>query len=96
MTGRFPIPSLRGAEYIMVMKCLTPVFRDCGIVHEAIRTDNETSGNLKEALRKLNLRPEYRQNPAERDIRTFKNHFIATLCTTDQDFPSASGTCYSR
>jgi hypothetical protein len=118
MTGRFPIPSLRGAEYIMVMKCSDTgfihvesmrtrsskdmvlamesgitFFRDCGIVHEAIRTDNETSGNLKETLRKLNIRPEYvaphnhRQNPAERDIRTFKNHFIATLCTTDQDFP---------
>jgi hypothetical protein len=69
MTGRFPIPSLRGAEYIMVMKCsdtgfihVEPMrtrsskdmvlamesgvtfFRDCGIVHEAICTDNETSG----------------------------------------------------
>jgi hypothetical protein len=118
MTGRFPTPSMRGAEYIMVMRCsdtgfihVEPMktrssrdmvlamesgvnfFRDCGITHEAIRTDNETSSNLKETLRRLNLRPEYvapnnhRQNPAERDIRTFKNHFIATLCTTDQDFP---------
>jgi hypothetical protein len=26
-------------------------------------------------------------NAAERAIRTFKNHFIATLCSTDKDFP---------
>jgi hypothetical protein len=29
----------------------------------------------------------HRRNAAERAIRTFKNHFIATLCGTDPDFP---------
>ena len=29
----------------------------------------------------------HRRNPAERAIRTFKNHFIAGLCSTDSNFP---------
>ena len=29
----------------------------------------------------------HRRNAAERAIRTFKNHFIAMLCSTDKDFP---------
>ena len=30
---------------------------------------------------------QHRRNPAERAIRTFKNHFIAGLCSTDENFP---------
>jgi hypothetical protein len=30
---------------------------------------------------------EHRVNAAERAIQTFKNHFIAGLCTTDRYFP---------
>ena len=29
----------------------------------------------------------HRRNAAERAIRTFKNHFIAGLCSTDKNFP---------
>jgi hypothetical protein len=29
----------------------------------------------------------HRRNATERAIRTFKNHFIAGLCTTNPDFP---------
>jgi hypothetical protein len=29
----------------------------------------------------------HRCNAAERAIRTFKNHFIARLCSTDKNFP---------
>ena len=29
----------------------------------------------------------HRRNAAEQAIRTFKNHFIAGLCSTDKDFP---------
>jgi hypothetical protein len=29
----------------------------------------------------------HRRNAAERAIRTFKNHFIARLCSTNRDFP---------
>jgi hypothetical protein len=82
-----PMRTRSSRDMVLAMESGVNFFRNCGITHEAIRTDNETSSNLKETLRKLNLRPEYvapnkhRQNPAERDIRTFKNHFIATICT---------------
>ena len=32
-----------------------------------------------------------RRNAAERALRTFKNHFIGTLCTVDKDFPFSYG-----
>jgi hypothetical protein len=36
---------------------------------------------------------EHRANAAERAIRTFKNHFISTLCTVDSHFPMAEWDC---
>jgi hypothetical protein len=56
--------------------------------------DNEASKGLKDFLVKDNniqyqLVPPHihRRNAAERAIRTFKNHFIAGLCSTNPDFP---------
>ena len=55
--------------------------------------DNECSQALKDYLHttetKFQLVPPgiHRRNNAERAIRTFKNHFIAGLCSTDPDFP---------
>jgi hypothetical protein len=56
--------------------------------------DNEASKAIKEFLVKVNhmeyqLVPPHthRRNAAERAIRTFKNHFIAGLCSTNPDFP---------
>jgi hypothetical protein len=34
----------------------------------------------------------HRSNRAERSIQTFKNHAIATFCTTAKDFPLYYGT----
>ncbi|KAG7340278.1 hypothetical protein IV203_023821 [Nitzschia inconspicua] len=55
--------------------------------------DNECSTLLKDFMHDQNLDfqlvPPYlhRRNAAERAIRTFKNHFIAGLCSTDPAFP---------
>ncbi|KAG7342946.1 reverse transcriptase RNA-dependent DNA polymerase [Nitzschia inconspicua] len=55
--------------------------------------DNECSTLLKEFMHAealdYQLVPPYlhRRNAAERAIRTFKNHFIAGLCSTDPAFP---------
>ena len=118
LTGRFPVASARGMEYLMIMKShnsgyihAEPMasrsakdfveafekgiqfFTDHGQRHTLVKMDNETSASLKDSLKRLEMKPEYvvpnnhRQNSAERDIRTFKNHFIATLCTTDNCFP---------
>ena len=57
------------------------------------RLDNECSTILKEFLQDeeidFQLTPPgiHRRNAAERAIRTFKNHFIATLSSTDPAFP---------
>lgn len=55
--------------------------------------DNECSCILKEYLRDENIQFQlvppgmHRANSAERAIRTFKNHFIAGLCSVDPKFP---------
>jgi hypothetical protein len=55
--------------------------------------DNECSQSLKDAFAKYRVTfqrvppKEHRVNAAERAIRTFKNHFVAILCTVDSKFP---------
>jgi hypothetical protein len=55
--------------------------------------DNECSQELKDAFAKYHIAfqcvspKEHHANAAERSIRTFMNHFIATLCTVDYHFP---------
>jgi Reverse transcriptase (RNA-dependent DNA polymerase) len=57
------------------------------------RLDNECSTLLKQFMTAegvdYQLVPPgvHRRNAAERAIRTFKNHFIAGLCSLDKDFP---------
>ena len=56
------------------------------------KLDNELPPAMKEYMNKeikYQLVPpnQHRRNPAERAIRTFKNHFIAGLCSTDENFP---------
>jgi hypothetical protein len=57
------------------------------------KMDNEASTTLKHFLHskdtKFQLVAPYvhRQNTAEREIQTFKHHFIAMLCSTDNQFP---------
>ena len=57
------------------------------------RLDNECSNILKEYMQDEDIDYQlvppgiHRRNAAERAIRTFKNHFIAGLCTADPDFP---------
>ena len=55
--------------------------------------DNEASAEIKKMLTKQEVKYQLvephsnRTNAAERAIHTFKNHFIAGLCTTDKQFP---------
>lgn len=61
------------------------------------RLDNECSAELKAYLKEehidyqLVVPGSHRRNLAERAIRTWKNHFIAGLCSVDKDFPSIYG-----
>ena len=64
-----------------------------GLRPQLQRLDNECSSALKTFLRAeavdFQLVPPrvHRRNAAERAIRTFKNHFIAGLCSVDKNFP---------
>ena len=64
-----------------------------GLRPQLQRLDNECSNNLKQFMKDekidFQLVPpgSHRRNAAERAIRTFKNHFIAGLCSLDKDFP---------
>ena len=64
-----------------------------GLRPQLQRLDNECSAILKEFLQAENVDYQlvppgcHRRNAAERAIRTFKNHFIAGLCSLDKDFP---------
>jgi hypothetical protein len=57
------------------------------------RLDNECSQTLKNFMTEQGIDYQlvpphvHRRNAAERAIRTFKNHFIAGLCSVDRDFP---------
>ncbi|KAI2490331.1 hypothetical protein MHU86_24250 [Fragilaria crotonensis] len=64
-----------------------------GLKPQLQRLDNEASTALKSFMTNhevdFQLVPPHvhRRNAAERAIRTFKNHFIAGLCSTDRNFP---------
>jgi hypothetical protein len=55
--------------------------------------DNKCSQDLKDAFAKYNIQfqrvppKEHCVNAAKSAIRTFKNHFVAVLCTIDSKFP---------
>jgi hypothetical protein len=64
-----------------------------GLKPKLMKLDNEASKLLKTYLNQqditLQLVPLYshRRNSAERAIRSFKDHLIAGLCSTDKSFP---------
>ena len=66
---------------------------DAGIVPQLVKLDNESSAEMIKTIKIKNmsfqLAPprDHRTNPAERSIRTFKDHFIATLFGIDDKYP---------
>jgi hypothetical protein len=64
-----------------------------GLKPKLMKLDNEASKLLKDYLYQqditFQLVPPYshRRNLAEREIRSFKDHLIAGLCSTDKSFP---------
>lgn len=88
-----PLTSRKATEISRAFTAGLEFFKEKGVVHKHVKMDNETSTIFEDVLRKYNLDIQYvppdthRQNPAERDIRTFKNHFISVLATADKDYP---------
>ena len=88
-----PMTSRRQTSYITAYKSTLSFWEVLGHKPLYQRLDNETSSALEQYASKNNVSIQYcppgqhRSLKAERAIRTFKNHFISTLCTVSSDFP---------
>ena len=88
-----PMPNRSGASILAAYKRAHTMFSSRGLRPQLQRLDNEASHALQEFMTEQDvdyqLAPPHihRSNAAERAIRTFKNHFIAGLCSADKDFP---------
>ena len=88
-----PLKNRSGPEIVRGHQHLFQRLRKAGSIPKLHCLDNEASNDLKNYLRDqgidFQLAPPniHRQNAAERAIRTFKNHFIAGLCSVEPAFP---------
>lgn len=88
-----PIKNRSAASILAGYKILHARLCAAGLRPLLQRLDNECSAALKQFFHdeeiKFQLVPPgvHRRNSAERAIRTFKNHFIAGLCSVDKHFP---------
>jgi hypothetical protein len=75
------------------MKKIHTTLQKAGFTTRTQIMDNECSDIMKTYLKQNNINyqlaapGQHRVNAAKRAIRTFKNHFIAGLCSVDDDFP---------
>jgi hypothetical protein len=85
--------SRHAAEYTRAYRQGIDFYASKGFKPKYERLDNETSKQLEEYCIQQGITIQYvppgnhRANSAERAIRTFSNHFVATLATTDPSFP---------
>jgi hypothetical protein len=85
--------SRSGPDLLKALQNAIKFYNDRGASSKLIRMDNECSKLTKEWVKnesmELELTPVsiHRRNKAERAIRTWKEHFIATLATTDATCP---------
>jgi hypothetical protein len=88
-----PMKSRNKASYLAAHKKGLAWFEEHGFKPTFQRMDNETSQEFATHLRTHGIRIElapphmHRRNRAERAIRTWKNHFIATIAGVDPKFP---------
>ena len=88
-----PMASRHHTEYVKAYQKTIDFFRTHGHPISFQRLDNETSSQLERLaqLQKISIQfcppANHRALHAERAIRTYKNHLIATLSTTAPDFP---------
>ena len=88
-----PLPSRTSHQIIKAYDKVHTLLVERGIQPKVHISDNEASDDFLAYLRRNNIQHQFvaayqhRSNAAERAIRTFKNHFIATLCSCDPSFP---------
>ena len=88
-----PMKNKSASEMIRAYQSLIDCLNVAGIFPKEHILDNECSAEFKAAIKTnkmtYQLVPphDHRRNRAEKAIQTFKAHFIAILCGTDQSFP---------
>ena len=88
-----PLKTRKSADILTAFKTLHTKLCKAGLPPQLQRLDNECSDSLKEFMIAEHIDYQlvppnvHRRNAAERAIRTFKNHFVAGLCSVDKDFP---------
>jgi hypothetical protein len=88
-----PIKDRTAPELLKAFQVMEQELVARGLKLKLMKLDNEASTLLKKYLHQhditFQLVPPYshRQNSAERAIRSFKDHLIAGLCSTDKSFP---------
>jgi hypothetical protein len=88
-----PIKERTAPELLRAFQVMEQELVARGIKPKLMKLDNEASKLLKTYLHHHNITfqlvPPYshRRNSAERAIRSFKDHLIAGLCSTDKSFP---------
>jgi hypothetical protein len=88
-----PMKNKSAIEMIRAYQSLIDRLNAAGIFPKEHILDNECSAEFKAAIKTnkmtYQLVPphDHRRNQAEKAIQTFKAHFIAILCGTDQSFP---------
>jgi hypothetical protein len=88
-----PLINKSAPEHLRAYKVMHALLVSRGLRPQLQRLDNEASNLLKTFITTagidFQLAPPgiHRRNAAERAIRTFKNHFIAGLSSTDRHFP---------
>jgi hypothetical protein len=88
-----PIRNRTAPELLRAFQVMEKRLTARGFQPKLMRLDNEASQLLKSYLHDKNIAfqlvPPYshRINAAEREIRSFKDHLIAGICSTDKAFP---------
>ena len=88
-----PLKNRTANEILRAHDKLVQYLTKRGYVPKLHMLDNEVSKIVKEYDEENSIAFQlvpphnHRRNAAERAIRTWKNHFIATLCSTDKTFP---------
>jgi hypothetical protein len=88
-----PMPNKKGPAILAAYARAHTLFSSRGLKPQLQKLDNEASEALKAHMTEQDIDFQlvppniHRRNAAERAIRTWKNHFIAGLCSTDRNFP---------
>jgi len=88
-----PMKNRTSKEMIRAYQVLVDCLKASGVHPKPHMLDNEFSQDFKDSIRKNNMTyqlvtaHDHRRNIAEKAIQTFKHHFIAILCGTDETFP---------